>query len=55
MDHAHHSHSHHHPARVMADPGGSLLRASAGVRLAIAAAAVALVWAATFWAMAGIA
>jgi hypothetical protein len=48
----HHHHPHERAARV---PGASLLRASAGVRLAIAAVAVALVWAATIWAMAGIA
>jgi hypothetical protein len=52
MDHAHHHH-HHRPAVV--DPGGSLLRAPAGLRLALAGVAIVLIWAAVLWAMAEIA
>lgn len=51
MDHAHHPH-HHHRHPTVRDPGGSLLGASAWVRLAAVAVVIALVWAATLWAMA---
>ena len=53
-DHDHHGHHHHHdpahahpPARV----APSILRLSALERLGVAATLIALLWAATFWAL----
>ena len=49
----HHGHHHHHPGHVHppASVHPSILRLSALQRLGFAAALIALVWAATFWAM----
>ena len=44
MPHSHHSHA------VPSLPSGSLLRLSAGVRLAGAGVAIAAIWLAVFWA-----
>ncbi|MBN8964948.1 MAG: hypothetical protein J0H89_06100 [Rhizobiales bacterium] len=47
-------HRHHHPpgqGHTPAAAGASLLRLSVWQRLAVAAVAVAVLWAATFWAM----
>jgi hypothetical protein len=40
---------HHHPHRVAVSP--SILRLSAAERLAAAAGAIAVLWAAIYWAM----
>jgi len=54
MSHDHHP-SHHHHARGQAHPpapvAASILRLSVIQRLAIALGAVAVIWAAVFWAM----
>ena len=49
----HHGHHHHHPGHVHppASVHPSILRLSVLQRLGFAAALIALVWAATFWAM----
>jgi hypothetical protein len=47
-------HRHHHPpgqGHMPVAAGSSLLRLSVWQRLAVAAAVVAVLWAATFWAM----
>jgi hypothetical protein len=51
--HDHGTHHHHHPGHVHppASVHPSILRLSALQRLGFAAALIALVWAATFWAM----
>ena len=46
--HHHHPQGHAHPATVV---GPSILRLSVFQRLGFAAALIALVWAAVFWAM----
>lgn len=54
-DHAAHGHAHAHGhARHVHDApelSGSMLRASAAARLGVAAAIVAVIWAAVFWAV----
>jgi hypothetical protein len=52
-DHPPHPHHHHHPGHVHppATVHPSILRLSIVERLAAAAAVIALIWAATFWAM----
>jgi hypothetical protein len=51
--HDHEHHHHHHAGHVhppaLARP--SILRLSAGERLAVAATVIAVLWAAAFWAM----
>jgi hypothetical protein len=50
----HHDHHHHHPGQghPPASIMPSILRMSVLERLAVAAAAIALIWGATLWAMA---
>jgi hypothetical protein len=52
-DHHHHDHHHHHPGHVHppADVAPSILRLSVPQRLAVAAALIAVIWLAAFWAM----
>ena len=42
-----HAHAHHTPRATPDEPGWSLLRLSAGARVGLAAAVVALLWLAT--------
>jgi hypothetical protein len=53
-DHGHRGHHHHHDPGHAHPPAGiapSILRLSALERLGVAAALIALLWAAVFWAM----